>query len=306
MSIFLGIDTSNYTTSVATVGDKTINLRKIIDVKQGMRGIRQSDGVFIHLKELPELFEQLEIDPGTVRAIGVSTAPRRCEGSYMPVFVAGEGFARVIAKALGVPLFKCSHQEGHIMAGIVSGGFYELLEKPFLAVHLSGGTTEILRCEYKNNHFEAEIVGGTLDISAGQLIDRLGVGLGMKFPCGKELDRVSRECNESVIKLKTSVKGGYINFSGAETRLLGMTETHSGGVLAKSALYHIGESLAKAINACGTEDVLFVGGVSSNSFLREYFAEKIAARVCFATPELSCDNAVGVAELAKRRYEKSL
>lgn len=306
MSIFLGIDTSNYTTSVAAVGDKTINLRKIIDVKEGMRGIRQADGVFVHLKELPELFEQMEIDMTKVSAIGVSTSPRRCEGSYMPVFVAGESFARVIAKALGVPLFRYSHQEGHIMAGILSGGFYELLEKPFLAVHLSGGTTEILRCEYKDEHFEAEIVGGTLDISAGQLIDRLGVKLGMKFPCGKELDKVSRECDEPAVKLKTSVKGGYINFSGMETRLLSMTETHSAGVLAKSALYHIGESLAKAINACGTEDVLFVGGVSSNTFLREYFAEKITAKTYFASPELSCDNAVGVAELTKCEYEKIL
>ncbi len=306
MSLFLGIDTSNYTTSVALAGDEQINLRKIIDIKEGMRGIRQSDGVFVHLKELPELFEKMELDKKTVDAIGVSVSPRRCEGSYMPVFVAGESFARVIAKSLGVPLFRYSHQEGHIMAGILSGGFYELLKKPFLAVHLSGGTTEILRCKYKDNHFEAEIVGGTLDISAGQLIDRLGVKLGMKFPCGKELDAISQRCEETPIKLKTSVKDGYINFSGMETRLLEMTETHTPEILAKSALHFIGESLVKAINACGGEDVLFVGGVSSNTFLRKYFIEKISAKVHFASPELSCDNAVGIAELAKCEYEKIL
>lgn len=306
MSLYLGIDTSNYTTSIACVGDEQINLRRIIDIKEGMRGIRQSDGVFVHLKELPRLFEQMEVDKSRILSIGVSVAPRRCEGSYMPVFVAGESFARVIAKALGVPMLKYSHQEGHIMAGILSGGFSELLKKPFLAVHLSGGTTEILRCEYKDSHFETEIVGGTLDISAGQLIDRLGVKLGIKFPCGKELDRISLECQEPAVALKTSVKGGYINFSGMETRLLEMTETHSPEVLAKSALLFVGESLAKAVNACGTNDVLFVGGVSSNTILREYFAEKISAKTYFATPELSCDNAVGIAELAKCEYEKSL
>lgn len=306
MSLYLGIDTSNYTTSIACVGEEQINLRRIIDIKEGMRGIRQSDGVFVHLKELPRLFEQMEIDKSRILSIGVSVAPRRCEGSYMPVFVAGESFARVIAKALGVPMFRYSHQEGHIMAGILSGGFYELLKKPFLAVHLSGGTTEILRCEYKDSHFETEIVGGTLDISAGQLIDRLGVKLGIKFPCGKEIDRISRECQEPAVVLKTSVKGGYINFSGMETRLLEMTETHSPEVLAKSALLFVGESLSKAVNSCGTNDVLFVGGVSSNTILREYFAEKIPAKTYFATPELSCDNAVGIAELAKCEYEKSL
>lgn len=306
MSLYLGIDTSNYTTSVAAVGDELVNLRRIIDIKEGMRGIRQSDGVFVHLKELPRLFEQMEIDKSRILAIGVSEKPRRCEGSYMPVFVAGESFARVIAKALGVPLFKYSHQEGHIMAGILSGGFSELLKKPFLAVHLSGGTTEILRCEYKDSHFETEIVGGTLDISAGQLIDRLGVKLGMKFPCGKEIDRISLECCEAAVKLKTSVKGGYINFSGMETKLLEMTETHSPKVLAKSALLFVGESIAKAVNACGLDDVLFVGGVSSNTILREYFAEKISAKTYFATLELSCDNAVGIAELARYEYEKIL
>ena len=306
MSLYLGIDTSNYTTSVATVGDCQINARKIIDIKEGMRGIRQSDGVFVHLKELPRIFDTLEIDMKKICAVGVSTTPRRCEGSYMPVFLAGESFARVIAKSLGVPLYAYSHQEGHIMAGILSGGFYGLLEKPFLAVHLSGGTTEILRCEYKNNHFEAEIVGGTLDISAGQLIDRLGVRLGMKFPCGKEIDRLSRKCCEKPIKLKTSVKDGYMNFSGMETRLLDMAETYDAGLLAKSALMFIGESLTKAINSIENTDVLFVGGVASNSLLREYFEKNISANVHFATPELSCDNAVGVAELTRFEHEKLL
>lgn len=306
MSLYLGIDTSNYTTSVAVVGDCQANARKIIDIKEGMRGIRQSDGVFVHLKELPQLFDTLEIDMSKVSAIGVSTTPRRCEGSYMPVFLAGESFAKVIAKSLGVPLYAYSHQEGHIMAGILSGGFFELLEKPFLAVHLSGGTTEILKCEYKNNHFETEIVGGTLDISAGQLIDRLGVKMGMKFPCGKEVDALSRGCAEKAMKLKTSVNGGYINFSGMETRLLDMVGAYDNAYLAKSALTFIGESITKAINSIDASDVLFVGGVASNSLLRKYFEENISADVHFATPELSCDNAVGIAELTRQKCEKIL
>ena len=306
MSLYLGIDTSNYTTSVATVGDCEENVRKIIDIKEGMRGIRQSDGVFVHLKELPKLFDRLKIDMRKIRAVGVSTTPRRCEGSYMPVFLAGESFARVIAKALDIPLYTYSHQEGHIMAGILSGGFSELLKKPFLAVHLSGGTTEILKCEYKDYHFETEIVGGTLDISAGQLIDRLGVKLGMKFPCGKEIDKLSRECEEKPIKLKTSVKDAYINFSGMETKLLEMTKDCDAGVLARSALTFIGESLARAINSIACDDVLFVGGVASNSLLRSYFEDKLSASVYFATPELSCDNGVGIAELARCEHEKIL
>lgn len=302
MSVYLGIDTSNYTTSVALSGDRYANIRKIIDIKEGMRGIRQSDGVFVHLNELPKLFDQLSLEG--VSAVGVSEKPRNQEGSYMPVFLAGVNFAKVIAKALAVPLFKYSHQDGHIMAGIFSGGFSELLKGPFTAVHLSGGTTEILSCEYKDNSFNAQIVGGTKDISAGQLIDRLGVKLGMKFPCGKELDLLSASCTKKPIKLKTSVEGGFVNFSGMETKLLNMTETEAGAILAKSALLFVAKSITEAVNNTNPQRVLFVGGVASNSFLREYFNENINAEVYFATPELSCDNGVGIAELCRMEMDK--
>lgn len=302
MSIYLGIDTSNYTTSVAAVGDVFINERKIIDIKEGMRGIRQSDGVFVHLKELPQLFDRLDIDMKKVSAVGVSTRPRNVDGSYMPVFLAGESFAKVIAKSLGVPMLTYSHQDGHIMAGILTQNAYELLDEPFLAVHLSGGTTEILECEYKDNHFCAKIVGGTKDISAGQLIDRLGVALGMKFPCGKEMDRLSLSCEREPLKLKTSVSDGYINFSGIETKLISLAGTEDAGILVKTALSLIGRSLTQAINFQKPQKVLFVGGVASNTMLREYFEREIDAKTYFATPELSCDNAVGIAELARRAF----
>ena len=302
MSIYLGIDTSNYTTSVAAVGDVFINERKIIDIKEGMRGIRQSDGVFVHLKELPRLFDGLNIDMKSVSAVGVSTRPRNVEGSYMPVFLAGESFAKVISKSLDVPLFEYSHQDGHIMAGILSQKAEELLDEPFFAVHLSGGTTEILECEYKENHFDAKVVGGTMDISAGQLIDRLGVALGMKFPCGKELDKVSLSCSAEPMKLKTSVKDGYINFSGIETKLLSMKDKEDCGLLAKTALAFIGKSITEAINFHKPKKVLFVGGVASNTMLREYFKNEIDAKTYFASAELSCDNAVGIAELCRKAF----
>lgn len=302
MSIYLGIDTSNYTTSVATVGDEFRNIRKIIEIKEGMRGIRQSDGLFVHLKELPNLFEKIDVDMNKISAVGVSIRPRNVEGSYMPVFLAGESFAKVISKSLGIPLFTYSHQDGHIMAGILSAGCDELLDEPFLAVHMSGGTTEILECNYENNHFTAKLIGGTKDISAGQLIDRVGVMLGMKFPAGAEMDKLSQACGEKAMTLKTSVKEGYINFSGMETKLLSMKDHVEAGLLAKSTITFIGKSLAEAINFHNPKKVLFVGGVASNTLLREYFREEIPAKTYFASRELSCDNAVGIAELARRNF----
>ena len=303
MSLFLGIDTSNYTTSAAVCGDRDISLRKIIDVKEGERGIRQSDGVFVHLKEFPRLYESIGADLTKTAAIGVSTRPRSVDGSYMPVFVAGESFARVAAKTLGVPLFRYSHQDGHIMAGIVSADCTELLREPFTAVHMSGGTTEILNCRYNGDGFDVEISGGTKDISAGQLIDRLGVKMGMKFPCGREFDALSMTADKE-IPLKTSVCGGYINFSGMENKLSEKIGIDDNAVIARSALLFIGKSLAQAINFQNPEKVLFVGGVASNTLLREYFSENINGKTYFASGELSSDNAVGIAELTKRSWEK--
>ena len=302
MSLFLGIDTSNYTTSVALCGDKEANIRKIIDVKEGQRGIRQSDGVFLHLKELPSQIESIDADLRDIAAVGVSAKPRNQEGSYMPVFMAGSGFARVIAKTLGVPLFETSHQDGHIMAGLVSCGAEELLNEEFTAVHLSGGTTEILSCKYEKGSFNAKIVGGTKDISAGQLLDRLGVALGMKFPCGKELDTLSLTA-DNAIDIKISQEGGFFNFSGAETRLLRMADTEDAAVLARSAILFVAKSIGAALASINPEKVLFVGGVASNTLLRENF-KKAWYKAYFATPELSCDNAVGVAHIAKKMYEE--
>lgn len=299
--ITLGIDTSNYTTSVAILNDDNYTMtRKILDVKKGNRGIRQSEGVFIHNKELPCMLESsLKLTEGKIQAVGVSTRPRSVDGSYMPVFTVGNGYARVTAAALGVKLYEFSHQDGHIMAGIFSAGCSALLDKPFISVHISGGTTEILKSEYNGYNFDNEIIGGTLDISAGQLIDRVGVAMGLKFPCGRELETIAYN-GGSIQKLPFSVKGGYMNLSGVETKLLRIVD----GLNADTALTvisYIRDVLTKSINnvisETGISNVLIAGGVASNGIIRDGMINNINGNVFFASKELSSDNAVGIAVL---------
>lgn len=296
----LGIDTSNYTTSAALFdGSEYRLLRKILDVKQGSRGVRQSEGVFIHNRELPSMLEAL-LGGDKPQCVGVSTRPRSVEGSYMPVFTVGSGYARAAAAALGAPLHCFSHQDGHIMAGVYSCGRGELLDEPFISVHISGGTTEILKSEYDGYNFRNEIIGGTLDISAGQLIDRAGVAMGLKFPCGPELERLALTAGLSE-KLPVSVKGAYMNLSGAETKLL---RSISGVDASKalSVLEYVRDVLVKTINSAvsseGLSRVLIAGGVASNSIIRKGLIENIDADVYFASKELSGDNSVGIAVLA--------
>ena len=309
--IYLGIDTSNYTTSVSVCDNNSfINVRNILKVKQGERGLRQSDAVFQHIKDFPDLFNQLSknTDLKEIGAVGVSTRPRSVDGSYMPVFLAGEAFANVLKDALGVPLFNFSHQDGHIMAGIHSADCYELLEKPFISVHLSGGTCEILKTEFLDDNFKCEIIGGTKDISAGQLIDRVGVKMGLGFPSGKELEKIALK-TDKYIKLPVNSENGYINFSGIETKTISLIEKEDIKELSRGVLIAIAKALEKALCFCISEyklkDVLIVGGVNANSIIKDYLKTRLDADLKFASVELSSDNAVGTALLTKMCYEKN-
>lgn len=309
--MFLGIDTSNYTTSVYSVTkDNIIGRRKILEVKPGERGLRQSDGVFQHMKNFPLLFKELcaEINISDICAVGVSVRPRSVEGSYMPVFLAGKGYAEAVACALGVPLYEYSHQEGHIMAGIRSCGDYSFLDGEFISVHISGGTTEILRTRYNGRGFDSSIIGGTRDISAGQFIDRTGVAMGLGFPAGAQLERLALGAGKRIsIPIKTD--GAWMNLSGVETKSLRLLENKEvdKAELAMGVLYEIKRALVRtisaALNETGLNKVLVAGGVASNSIIREGLLG-MPYDVKFASKEFSGDNAMGIAELAGLEYRK--
>ena len=201
----LGFDTSNYTTSVAIFdGASGENQSRLLPVKAGALGLRQADALFAHVKSLPALTGGLfsHVDPGSVAAVGVSTRPRAVEGSYMPCFLAGVCLAQTVAALLKVPLVEVSHQQGHLAAALWSAGRQELFASPFLAWHLSGGTTELLYTQPHGWNLDCSRIGGTTDISAGQLIDRTGQLLELPFPAGKGVilafqARVALRCLES-------------------------------------------------------------------------------------------------------------
>lgn len=307
--IYYGFDTSNYTTSAGAVcKGEVINCRRILEVKEGTRGLRQSDALFLHIKNMPEIYKDLceRTEQQSVEAVGVSTRPRSVEGSYMPVFLAGIMQARAVADTMTVPLLEFSHQDGHIMAGLYSAGV-DFNDEPFLSVHMSGGTTEVLKTVYNGYNFDCEIIGGTKDISAGQVIDRLGVAAGLKFPCGRELDKMS--ClSEKKIKLPVSVDGGFFNFSGLETKAVGMLLENRVEDVAKGVFEAISEtlkrSLEKVSRESGIKNILIAGGVAANELIRNNLNNTFGDNIYFASPELSCDNAVGIALCAKRVMEE--
>lgn len=307
--LFLGIDTSCYTTSLALDLDgQMISLKKPLTVKSGECGLRQSEAFFQHSKNLPVLFEELKEQVSFAKydeiVISVSSKPRNVEGSYMPVFTAGCGYARAVAAVLDAKLIETSHQEGHVMAAIYSCKKYSIMDKPFLTYHISGGTTELLLTEKLGSGFKCSIVGGTLDLPAGQFIDRVGVKSGFDFPCGKYIDYSACEYMGEKTKVKSCVKEGYINFSGEETRYSRIIDDDADrDYVAYCTMKCISDSLKKSIEYAkekfGIQNVLMVGGVSSSKFIRNEFSDM--SGVFFAEPDLCTDNAVGVCVWGKMK-----
>ena len=303
----IGIDTSNYTTSIACFdGNTGVNCSRLLPVKQGELGLRQSDAVFAHTKSLPELSGRLFSDfhMDQVTAVGVSTRPRAVEGSYMPCFMVGYSHAKLISDMLKIPLIEVSHQQGHVAASLWSADHLELMDVPHLAWHLSGGTTELLLVEPEGKNVRCTRIGGTTDISAGQLIDRTGQLLALPFPSGKHVDALSADAQ---MKETFQVKCPGLEFalSGVQNKVQQFHEKH--GVASETAAYAlrcVAGAVCKATEHARKEypgmAVVFSGGVASNSMLRRLTAE---FDPIFAQPQFSTDNAMGVAVLAHRILE---
>jgi len=304
----IGFDTSNYTTSIASFdGVSGVNCSKLLPVKAGELGLRQSDAVFHHTKSLPELsgrlFSNLEI--GSIAAVGVSTRPRAVEGSYMPCFMVGYSHAKLLAEALHVPLVECSHQQGHVAASLWSAGRLDLMDTPHLAWHLSGGTTELLLVEPEGRNVKCTRIGGTTDISAGQLIDRTGQLLGLPFPAGKHVDAISSEAvNKDLFKVKCPEM--EFSLSGVQNKVNAYFEksqnpAETAGYALRCVCHAVFAATKNAMTAYPGLPVVFSGGVASNAMLREKLAPLDPV---FAKPEFSTDNAMGVAVLAYRQMEE--
>lgn len=345
IELVLGIDTSNYTTSMSAVsredGRLISDARRLLPVTQGERGLRQSDALFFHVQQLSEVMSELMscISSGDVRwrGVGVSVRPRPLASSYMPVFLAGSRFAETLALLSGIPLVRTSHQEGHLAAAD-----YDLSlcpDHPVLAVHLSGGTSDVLYATRTRFGYDIETLGSSSDLNAGQFVDRVGVALGMPFPAGAHLERLlqarDRGSAESLdhhcagqglsdgrrgvqghrlkepFRLSATVHGADMSFSGPCSAALRAIDSGICGEEVTSAVFScIANSLVKAVTYAHrlkphVRTCVLVGGVMANTFIRTRVEHRLSIidpelRVLFAEPRFSSDNALGVAHIARR------
>lgn len=305
MSYYLGIDTSNYTTSVALYNDETnevISKKKLLPVKSGEKGIRQSDAVFHHTVQLPDLIKDLFRDfHCEIKAIGVSVKPCNEEGSYMPCFLVGIAVARSLSTSMKVPLYEFSHQDGHIAAALYSADKMDFINKDFLAFHISGGTSQALLVRPNEQYFYTEKVSDSLDLKAGQAVDRVGVMLGLDFPCGPELEKLAINSNKPLMKIKVFRRDGNFSLSGVENKCKKMlTDGESIEDISMYCLSYIYSALDDTVSELtanyGNLPIVFSGGVMSNKIIRTELQKKYTSY--FAEPQFSADNACGVAALS--------
>ena len=313
MAYFLGLDTSNYTTSVALYNNETnrlVHYRKLLPVKDGTIGLRQSDAVFFHTRQMAPLMEELFLacPEAKIDAIGVSVSPRDAEDSYMPCFLVGENMAKSIGAVLNVPVYSFSHQAGHVMAALASVNRLDLAEQEFLAFHVSGGTTDLL---YVRPHSEKVItitqIASSLDLKAGQAVDRVGVMLGLSFPAGKALDALSLQAEPCRFTHKPVLKDGSCCLSGIENICKKMMENgEAPSKVALCCLDYIGKTLDAMVDYSLEQHpglpVLFCGGVMSNTLLRERLSKR--DNVLFGQAEFSSDNACGAAVLGAISHQR--
>ena len=313
MSCYLGIDTSNYTTSVAIYDSETnviISKKKLLPVKAGEKGIRQSDAVFHHTVQLPELMSELFSEfTGNIDGIGVSTNPCNEKGSYMPCFLSGISVAASLASVIGVPLYRFSHQDGHIAAALYSANALDLIEKEFLAFHISGGTSQALLVKPSSAYFETLKVSDSLDLKAGQAIDRVGVSLGLRFPCGPEIEKLAENSADGLQYVKVFRRDGMFSLSGVENKCRQMLEHNKKpediAMFCLSYIYSaIDDTVSELLNKYGDLPVVFSGGVMSNNIIRNKLERKYHS--LFAEPQFSSDNACGIAVLTSIYNQRNL
>ncbi|MBQ4073952.1 MAG: O-sialoglycoprotein endopeptidase [Clostridia bacterium] len=306
----LGLDTSCYTTSAALCDDSTAprQMRRLLPVPAGERGLRQSEAVFAHVRQLSDvLLPLLKEAPGPIDCVCASVSPRDGEDSYMPVFQVGASHGRAIAAALKVPFFETTHQRGHIAAAAWGTG---LASSRFVALHLSGGTTDVMLMDGDS----ISPLGTSVDLHAGQLVDRVGVALSLPFPSGPYLEEMARK-GASAARIPVSFEKDGINchLSGAEAQLMRMIQSGEKKEDIAAEVYSILcrtvlRMLTTASDQTGAREMLLAGGVASSHLFRQLLLERNEKRrtglqIHFGRPEFSGDNAVGAALIGLKKLQ---
>ena len=221
----------------------------------------------------------------------------------MPCFLVGEALSEILASLYNVKNYRFSHQAGHVMAAEYSSKAE--FEGDFLAFHISGGTTEILYVKQVNNGYNIKLIGGSCDLHAGQAIDRIGVRMGLSFPCGTKIEELAKENTQNIPNFRISVNGLECNLSGLENIACKLLESNDNSLVAAFTINFISRTIEKLTENLRIEypdlPIVFAGGVMSNIIIQNNI-KAMFKKVYFAKPEFSSDNACGISLLTRKKH----
>ena len=233
----------------------------------------------------------------------------------------GTSFAKSMSLALDIPLIAVNHMQAHILAHFIEDPENDNPNFPFLALTISGGHTQIVKV---NSAFDMEVLGETLDDAAGEAFDKSGKVIGLKYPAGPQIDKLSKEGDPNKYSFtKPKVDGLNFSFSGLKTNFLNFInkETRLDESFIKNNLNSICASLQKVIveilmdklvmasKQTGIKTIVICGGVSANSKIRSKLklnSEKYGWKIHIPKLSYTTDNAAMIAITGQLKFESKL
>tara|TARA_B100001248_G_scaffold136712_1_gene102643 strand:+ start:1434 stop:2441 length:1008 start_codon:yes stop_codon:yes gene_type:complete len=314
----LGIETSCDETSAAVISDNKI-LSNIIanqEVHQKYGGVVPELASRAHQKNIIPVVEralnEANIDKKKLDAVAFTRGP-----GLLGSLLVGSSFAKSMSLSLDIPLIEVNHMQAHLLANFIENNNGNKPAFPFLGVNISGGHTQIILCK---NYFEMEIIGETLDDSIGEAFDKCGKLLGLNYPAGSKIDRLAKNGEKKKFKfIIPKVSELDFSFSGLKTNFKRFIENNISKnknfiekeienicasiqeTIAKILL----EKIIKGINITNTKTIVFGGGVSANSRIRESCKKELKnCKLFFPKIEYTTDNAAMIALVGYLKYKE--
>ena len=302
--LVLGIDTSCDDTSCSIVKDGATVLSNVVStqpVHSEYGGVVPELASRDHIKNIipvvRDALNQAKTKLSEIDGIGITYGP----GLPGSLFV-GLSFAKSLAISLEIPFVGINHIEGHIFSLFIDNG----MQPPFIGLVVSGGHTELILVKEKGRY---RYLGTTLDDAAGEAFDKVARLLGLKYPGGPEIERISSRGDPQGVKFPRAEVPGYdFSFSGLKTAVLYYLRDErikpkaKNSDIAASFQEAVVDSLIskirRAVENMGVRRVGIAGGVACNSRLRTKMYElsqKEAIEVYFPAKEFCTDNGAMIA-----------
>lgn len=314
----LGIESSCDETSASILKNGKEILSNIIStqiathVKYG--GVMPEIASRLHLENiayvLDQCFTKAGIKPSDLCAVAVTGRPGLIGALHIGVLA-----AKTIAAYYNLPLINIHHLAGHIYANEFAGDFHF----PLLAIVASGGNSELV---YMKDHLDFQIIGETMDDAIGESLDKVARALGLPYPGGVAIDKLTKSHDIRTVPLPhVQVRGYNLSYSGLKSYLIRTIEKEkeeNGGQLSEERIKEyafsaekafVDELLGKALKAAEhykVKQIIMGGGVSANSYLREELLRRGGKRYEILIPPLWCttDNAAMIAKVGYRLYQQ--